>query len=117
MMSLVTASRDETGSAAIRSTVRAFLNQLVAHRVFNLGSVQESKDNRTSIIDILDLREDRGENTAARRRGKTKMRSGTRRERSGARSYEVVNYVSGAISLAQLSLEFQGPGLYLIARF
>jgi hypothetical protein len=47
---------------------------LVAHK-----GVQKPKDNRTGVIAILDLREDRGENTAARRRGKTKMQFGTLR--------------------------------------
>jgi hypothetical protein len=39
----------------------------------------KSKDNRTGVIGILGLREDRGENTAARRRGKTNMQIGTLR--------------------------------------
>jgi hypothetical protein len=40
-------------------------------------SIVEGQSN--GVIGILDLREDRGENTAARRRGKTKMHFGTLR--------------------------------------
>jgi hypothetical protein len=84
MISLVTASSDE--SRICRNTFDGpdVLNRLVAHR-----SVQRSKDNRTDITGIVDLREDRGENTAARRRGKTKIHSGTLLEEAPCFASEV----------------------------